>query len=105
MKSDEFHVERLKLAKRREEPFSVTDPLQPPDDGKAMDEFHVEKIISFEQRTHGKKFLVKWEGYPDSENTWEWEWSLDNAQERLREFMKTNPSPVNPARRSRRLNK
>ena len=58
--------------------------------------------MGYEQRAHGKKYLVKWEGYPDSENTWEWEWFVENAQDRIQDFMKTNPTPMNPTRAQRR---
>ena len=94
--TDVFHIEKLKPAGETENPFTVTDGLEPP---KTKDgEFHVESIIAFEQRTQGKRYLVKWEGYPDSQNTWEWEWMLENAQQRIRDFMKTDPTEKNPRR-------
>ena len=94
--TDVFHVEKLKPVGERDKPFSVADTLEPPEttDG----EFHVEKIVAFEQRPQGKRYLVKWLGYPDSGNTWEWEWMLENAQDKVREFMRTAPTARNPVR-------
>merc|ERR1712135_65080 len=43
----------------------------------AEEEYTVEKIL--DKRTRGGKteYLIKWEGYPDSENTWEPDENLD----------------------------
>ena len=87
----------MKPAGEVAEPFSVTD-LKPP---QYDEEFHVEKILAFEQRTNGKRYLVKWEGYPDSENSWEWEWYCEGAQDRIRDFMKTNPVQKNVRRQKK----
>jgi hypothetical protein len=95
--SDIFHIEKLKPAGEVAEPFSVTD-IKPP---QYNEEFHVEKILAFEQRTNGKRYLVKWEGYPDSENSWEWEWYCEGAQDRIRDFMKTNPVQKNVRRQKK----
>lgn len=46
-------------------------------DGEEEEEYSVEKIL--DKRTKGGKveYLIKWEGYPDSENTWEPQDNLD----------------------------
>jgi hypothetical protein len=49
------------------------------------DEFEVEKIL--ERR--GQRYLVKWKGYPHSENTWEPIQNLGNCQMILRQFRRT----------------
>jgi hypothetical protein len=46
------------------------------------DEFEVEGIL--EQR--GQRYLVKWKGYPHSENTWEPRQNLRNCSSLLRQF-------------------
>jgi len=99
--SDIFHIEKLKPAGERDEPFSVSGPIPPPTP--TDEEFFVERIVAYEQRTQGKRYLVKWEGYPDAENTWEWEWMLENAQDKLREFMQTNPVVKNPVKKKTRI--
>ena len=45
-------------------------------------EFEVEEII--DQRPG--KYLVKWKGYPDSENTWEPTKNLTNCQDKINEY-------------------
>lgn len=52
------------------------------------EEFKVEKIIDKRKTKRGKiEYLIKWEGYPDEDNTWEPE---DNCEckERMEEFEK-----------------
>jgi len=99
--ADTFHIEKLKPAGDREEPFSVTatDKIPPPT--RTDGEFYVERVLAYEQRSQGKRYLVKWQGYPNSENTWEWEWMLENAQESIRDFMKSKPKPRNPVRKTK----
>jgi len=101
LSTNEFHISKLKPMGERDEPFTVAD-LIPPHLGADPEIFHVEKICAFEQRAQGKRYLIKWEGYPSSANTWEWEWNLENAEERLRDFYKTRPTEKNPSRRSTR---
>jgi len=47
------------------------------DAGSGEEEYSVEKVLDKRLR-HGKvEYLIKWEGYPDSENTWEPQANLD----------------------------
>lgn len=52
------------------------------------DEFEVEEIL--ERR--GQRYLIKWKGYPHSENTWEPIQNLGNCQMILRQFRRTAAS-------------
>ena len=36
------------------------------------------------------QFLIKWKGYPTSENSWEPERNLENADELLRTYKRTH---------------
>jgi len=46
-------------------------------DGEPEEEYTVEKILDKRIRGGKTEYLIKWEGYPDSENTWEPEDNLD----------------------------
>ena len=51
------------------------------------EEFEVEKIIDMKQMGRGRKtyYLVKWKGYPTSDNSWE-PWENIHADELIKEF-------------------
>ena len=53
-------------------------------------EYEVERIIGMKGSGHGRRFLVKWSGYPDSDNTWEPKRNLSNAKEKLAEFLRSH---------------
>ena len=103
LKGDEFHVSKLKQAFFRTNEFEVTDELPPPavDKDKNEIEYHVEKIVAYEETQHGRRFRVKWVGYKSNHNMWVNERDLLNAQERVREFMKNKPKPSNKTGRLR----
>ena len=58
----------------------------PPDLIEEQPEYEVEAIISHRRSGKGQAYLVKWKGYPTSENTWEPEPNLYNAQEILKQY-------------------
>jgi len=52
--------------------------------------FQVEKILSSKTVKGKTEYLVKWQGYDDSWNTWEPKENLDNCQTLLSQFKRTN---------------
>ena len=59
----------------------------PPDLVDGEEEFEIEQILGMKQMGKGCKthYLVKWKGYPTSDNSWEPEKNL-NAKELITEF-------------------
>jgi hypothetical protein len=66
----------------------------PPDLIDGEPEYEVEKILDAQQRGRGRKthFLVKWKGYPTSDNSWEPRENL-HADELITDFYKRSPKP------------
>ena len=46
-------------------------------DSEGEEEFTVERILDKRVRNSKVEYLIKWEGYPDTENTWEPQENLD----------------------------
>jgi transposase InsO family protein len=75
-----FHIKLL-------EPADPDTPLQRTWRYKTEEEreFEVEELQEFRRTKTGPEWLVKWKGYPDSENTWEPESNLQNCQQILQQ--------------------
>jgi hypothetical protein len=57
-------------------------------------EWEVEDIVDHTQDQNGRKYLVKWKGWPENESTWEWAYpNLINAQEILESYLKSHGLP------------
>ena len=67
----------------------------PPDLIDGEEEYEVEEILQLQRFGRGRKvqYLVKWKGYPESENQWV-NWDDLHADEVLAEFKKKNPAAV-----------
>jgi hypothetical protein len=57
----------------------------------AIREYKVEKIIRGRHRNERLEYLVKWEGYPNSRNTWEPQTNLNKA---ILEHLESNPVKI-----------
>jgi hypothetical protein len=76
-----FHVNML-------EPADPRTPLQKTFHYEVQEDnvFEVEEILAHRTNDNGKEYLVKWLGYPDSDNTWEPDTNLTNCQQLVRKY-------------------
>ena len=86
-----FHVDLL--TPYRETEFHGPNYTQPPPDLIGEEEqYKVEQVL--DERNYGrwkkKQYLVKWKGYPDSDNQWLDAKDMENAQELIAEFHNSN---------------
>jgi hypothetical protein len=67
----------------------------PPDLVQGTEEYEVEAILDSRQHGRGHKvqYLVKWKGYPNSDNEWV-NWDDMHTDEALEKFKQHNPSSV-----------
>ena len=85
-----FHVS--KLNPYHEDPEQLNHPQPPPDIVEGKPEWEVEAILGSKIIRNQLKFLVKWKGWPDSENSWEPEANIENATELVEAFYKEFPN-------------
>ena len=89
-----FHVSLLEPYHRRvgeDPPESEQVTLQATDD-----EYEVEAILDERKRRGKSQYLIKWLGYPDTENSWEHESNLQYAKVLLNAFKKRYRTDANP---------
>src|SRR6202021_1665667 len=66
-------------------------PPPPPIEVEGEEEYVVDRIIDARLWRGPKQYLVQWEGYSPSENTWEPERHLTHATEQITEFHDEHP--------------
>ena len=87
-----FHVDLL-TPYRETSTHGANYQRPPPDLIGGVEEFEVEKVLDSRRHGRGRKlqYLIKWKGYPDSDNQWV---NWDDAKESLdaiRDFKQLNP--------------
>ncbi|KAL6155406.1 hypothetical protein ACJBU6_05630 [Exserohilum turcicum] len=60
------------------------------------DEYIVEEVKDLRKIRRQWKYLVKWQGWPDSQNTWEPEENLTNCKSLVREYHRKHPRKREP---------
>jgi hypothetical protein len=93
-------------------PTRTTHPQPPPEIIDGDEHFEVDNILDFKIVRKKYMFLVRWQGYGDSHNTWEPAANLSHCQDIMRAFLDRTPqcdyhfaavkelqhSPINAAR-------
>jgi hypothetical protein len=95
---DVFHADLL--TPYRETDFHGRNYERPPPDLiNGEEEYEIERVVDLQRHGRGGKiqYLVKWKGYPDSENQWV-SWDDVNAPELLAEFKEQNPNALSHIR-------
>lgn len=98
---DVFHVSLLEPWHSREgvvidpAPIEVADQLL----------YNVEAIVAHRDTKQGRRYLVKWQGYASSHNTWEPTEHLQGVDTFLEDYLKTNPAPLPEKKTGRRRNR
>ena len=80
-----FHASLLSPYKQNET-HGPSFSTPPPDMVKGEEEYEVEAIVGHKGKGIWRRYLIKWKGYPSSENTWQTERSLSHARTILREY-------------------
>ena len=72
----------------------------PPDIIEHKEEFEVQEICGVRQFGKQKRwqYLIKWKGYPDSENTWEPLGNLTRSHDLINEWHEANPKKPKPSK-------
>ncbi|GLB38887.1 putative retrotransposable element tf2 155 kda protein type 1-like [Lyophyllum shimeji] len=60
--------------------------LPPPDIIDGEEQYEVEAIVAHKKHGRGYKFLVKWQGYPSAENTWQSPADFERSQDMLQAY-------------------
>ena len=96
---DVFHTDLL--TPYREMEFHGPNFTKPPPDLiDGEEEYEIEEVLQSRRHGRGRKvqYLVKWKGYPDSENQWV-DWDDLHADEALADFKRKNPDAVSHIKR------
>lgn len=90
-----FHIDRLSLWKGNEVNGKLPPPPEPVE-VEGEEEYEVEEVLDSKVHGKGLRYLVKWKGYDESENSWEPASNLKHTQARLKEFHRKHPAAPRP---------
>jgi len=86
-----FHTNLLTVHK--EDPIpGRTPPEPPPIEIEGEEEYEVEKILDARLFRRQRQYLVKWEGYSTTENSWEPIQNLEHASDIITDFHERHPN-------------
>ena len=68
------------------------------------DEYEVEEIRDLRKVGRQWKYLVKWQGWPESQNTWEPKENLTNCKSQVLEYHRRHPGKRGPGPRGKGSN-
>jgi hypothetical protein len=68
------------------------EPPPPPDVEAQETRYEVEEVLDSRYHRRKLQYLVKWQGYPHEENTWEPEDNLKHAPDSVRDFHAKRPA-------------
>lgn len=75
------------------QPADVPSPEDTPDQMEDTgEEYDVEAIVDTKLKNGKRFYLVKWDGYPESEKTWEPEHHLRNVRHLIRRYLRDTPA-------------
>lgn len=90
-----FHIDRLSLWKGNEV-NGILPPPPEPVEVEGEEEYEVEEVLDSKLVGRGLRYLVKWKGYGEGNNSWEPAKNLENAKDLVKAFHKKHPSAPRP---------
>jgi hypothetical protein len=84
-----FHISRLRLSVPNDpELFPGREPPRPPPVVEGTEVYEIEHIVDHKDTRQGRRYLVHWLGYPDSDDEWIHEGEMGDAQEVVDDYLK-----------------
>ena len=74
----------------------------PPDLIDNEEEFEIETIVSHRRKGNQWQYLIRWKGYPTSDNSWEYEDNLEHSKETLNAYKEQHGIVSNHTRNTQR---
>jgi len=99
--SPTFHVDKLRPY--HQDPLHPNHPRPPPDLVNKEEEYEVEKILESKYRWNTLHYLVKWVGYPNSENTWVRADKAEHMKDLITDWHKFHPDSPSSLKPTRKL--